>query len=239
MAWLVEQHLTMSQVAFSRDIGDPKTIRDFANIVQSPERLKLLLVLTVADIRAVGPGIWNGWKGQLLRGLYYETEPVVAGGHTQLASRDRIAAAQEAFRAAVADWPEEDTERFIDRHYPDYWLRTETRKVVEHAEHDPQRRAARAASSPATSRRMPSPPSPSCRCSRPTIRGCWRCSPAPAPRPAPTSPARTSPPRATASPSTRSCSRASSSTTRTSCAGPAHRRDHREAAQGRDQARRR
>ena len=64
-AWLIEQHLTMSQVAFSRDIGDPKTVRDFANIVQSPERLKLLLVLTVADIRAVGPGIWNGWKGQL------------------------------------------------------------------------------------------------------------------------------------------------------------------------------
>jgi [protein-PII] uridylyltransferase len=132
-AWLVAQHLTMSQVAFSRDIGDPKTIRDFANIVQSPERLKLLIVLTVADIRAVGPGIWNGWKGQLLRGLYYETEPVVAGGHTQLASRDRVAAAQEAFRGAVAGWPAEEAQRFIDRHYPDYWLKTDARKVVEHA----------------------------------------------------------------------------------------------------------
>ena len=68
VAWLVEHHLLMSLIAFSRDIGDPKTIRDFANVVQSPERLKLLLVLTVADIRAVGPGAWNGWKGQLLRG---------------------------------------------------------------------------------------------------------------------------------------------------------------------------
>ena len=68
VAWLIEQHLLMSSIAFSRDIGDPKTIRDFANIVQSPERLKLLLVLTVADIRAVGPSVWNGWKGQLLRG---------------------------------------------------------------------------------------------------------------------------------------------------------------------------
>jgi [protein-PII] uridylyltransferase len=132
-AWLIEHHLSMSQVAFSRDIGDPKTIRDFADIVQSPERLKLLLILTVADIRAVGPGIWNGWKGQLLRGLYYETEPVVAGGHTQLASRDRVAAAQEAFRAAVADWPKDAVARFIDRHYPDYWLKTDARKVVEHA----------------------------------------------------------------------------------------------------------
>ena len=133
VAWLVEHHLLMSLIAFSRDIGDPKTIRDFANVVQSPERLKLLLVLTVADIRAVGPSAWNGWKGQLLRGLYYETEPVVAGGHTQLASRDRVTRAQAAFRAAVADWPAEEVERFIDRHYPDYWLRTETRKVVEHA----------------------------------------------------------------------------------------------------------
>jgi [protein-PII] uridylyltransferase len=133
VAWLVEHHLLMSLIGFSRDIGDPKTIRDFANVVQSPERLKLLLVLTVADIRAVGPGAWNGWKGQLLRGLYYETEPLVAGGHTQLASRDRVARAQAAFRTAVGDWPAEDIERFIERHYPDYWLKTETRTVIEHA----------------------------------------------------------------------------------------------------------
>jgi [protein-PII] uridylyltransferase len=132
-AWLVEQHLTMSKVAFSRDIGDPKTVRDLAAVVQSPERLKLLLVLTVADIRAVGPGIWNGWKGQLLRALYYETEPAVAGGHTQLGARERAARAEDAFRAAVADWPRDDVERFIERHYSDYWLRTETRKAVEHA----------------------------------------------------------------------------------------------------------
>ena len=132
-AWLIEQHLTMSQVAFSRDIGDPKTIRDFANIVQSPERLKLLLVLTVADIRAVGPGIWNGWKGQLLRALYYEVEPLVAGGHTQLGAGARASEAQDALRTALSGWPAADVQRFIDRQYPDYWLRTDTRKAVEHA----------------------------------------------------------------------------------------------------------
>ncbi len=132
-AWLIEQHLTMSQVAFSRDIGDPKTVRDFANIVQSPERLKLLLVLTVADIRAVGPGIWNGWKGQLLRALYYEAEPVVAGGHTQLGSKARVETAQERFRTSLSDWSATDVQRFIDRYYPDYWLRTDTRKAVEQA----------------------------------------------------------------------------------------------------------
>ena len=133
VVWLIERHLLMSAIAFSRDISDARTIRDFADVVQSPERLKLLLVLTVADIRAVGPSAWNGWKGQLLRGLYFETEPVVAGGHTQLAARDRISAAQTAFRAAVAaDWRPEEVEHFVGRHYPDYWLRTDTRKVVEH-----------------------------------------------------------------------------------------------------------
>ncbi len=69
-AWLVKHHLLFSNTAFKRDIDDPKTIQDFVATVQSPERLKLLLALTVADIRAVGPGVWNGWKAALLRELY-------------------------------------------------------------------------------------------------------------------------------------------------------------------------
>ena len=133
VAWLIEEHLTMSNIAQSRDLGDPKTIRDFAAIVQSPERLKLLLLLTVADIRAVGPGTWNGWKGQLLRQLYWETEPLVAGGHTQSSRKERIAAAQDALRAELSDWPSAIVERFMARHYDDYWLKTETRKQADHA----------------------------------------------------------------------------------------------------------
>ena len=133
VAWLIEEHLTMSNIAQSRDLGDPKTIRDFAAVVQSPERLKLLLLLTVADIRAVGPGTWNGWKGQLLRQLYWETEPLVAGGHTLVGRKDRIAAAQEALRPELPDWPAAEVERFIARHYDDYWLKTDTRKQADHA----------------------------------------------------------------------------------------------------------
>ena len=71
----------MSTFAQTRDLNDAKTIRDFADIVQSLERLKLLLVLTVADICAVGPGVWNGWKGQLLRDLYDRAAEVMSGGH--------------------------------------------------------------------------------------------------------------------------------------------------------------
>jgi len=80
VAWLVEHHLVMSDYAQKRDVSDPRTVGDFARIVQTPERLRLLLVLTVADIRAVGPGVWNGWKGQLMRELYNATEAVFRGG---------------------------------------------------------------------------------------------------------------------------------------------------------------
>ncbi len=133
VVWLIEQHLTMSNVAQSRDITDPKTVRDFADIVQSPERLKLLLLLSVADIRAVGPGVWNGWKGQLLRTLYQETEPLLSGGHTQVPRDQIVADAQADLRKALSDWPEADVDRFIGRHYPEYWLRTEPKRQVDHA----------------------------------------------------------------------------------------------------------
>ncbi|MDX2263600.1 MAG: [protein-PII] uridylyltransferase [Hyphomicrobiales bacterium] len=132
-AWLVENHLVMSQYAQSRDISDPKTIRDFAAIVQSPERLKLLTLLTVADIRAVGPGIWNGWKGQLLRALYYETEPLLAGGHTKVTRSTQMNAAHAALREALRDWPASEVEHFISRMPPAYWLRTDAARQTENA----------------------------------------------------------------------------------------------------------
>ena len=131
--WLVEHHLTMSLFAQSRDLNDPKTIRDFAELVQSRERLKLLLILTVADICAVGPGTWTGWKGQLLRTLYFETEPLLGGGHTELTRTERMARVQDALRERLSDWPKKELERFIDRHYPGYWLRTDLDVITEHA----------------------------------------------------------------------------------------------------------
>ena len=94
IAWLIEQHLTMSTVAQSRDLSDRKTIENFAAVVQSVEQMKLLTILTTADISGVGPGVWNGWKAQLLRTLYYETEPVLTGGFSEVNRAQRIAVAQ-------------------------------------------------------------------------------------------------------------------------------------------------
>jgi [protein-PII] uridylyltransferase len=133
VAWLVEEHLTMSRIAQSRDLADRRTIVDFANIVQSMERLKLLLVLTVCDIRAVGPGVWNGWKGQLLRTLYYETEPILTGGFSTGSRTERLAEARARLAARLGDWREEERERYLDLHYAAYWLRVDEEGQARHA----------------------------------------------------------------------------------------------------------
>src|SRR5712691_3530943 len=94
VAWLIEVHLLMSTVAQSRDLSDRVTIENFSAAVQSVERMKLLTILTAADIKAVGPGVWNGWKAQLIRTLYYETEPVLTGGFSEVNRAQRVAVAQ-------------------------------------------------------------------------------------------------------------------------------------------------
>ena len=115
----------MSKVAQSRDLSDRKTIENFAAVVQSVEQMKLLTILTTADIRGVGPGVWNGWKAQLLRTLYYETEPVLTGGFSEVNRAQRIAAAQAEFRAAFTEWSEQELNAYIARHYPAYWLKVD------------------------------------------------------------------------------------------------------------------
>jgi [protein-PII] uridylyltransferase len=102
--------------------------------VQSVERLKLLLILTVCDIRGVGPGVWNGWKGQLLRNLYYETELLLTGGFSELSRAERAAAAREQLAEALATWPEKARERTIKLHYENYLLTVDLDDQVRHAE---------------------------------------------------------------------------------------------------------
>jgi [protein-PII] uridylyltransferase len=130
--WLIQNHLVMSNIAQSRDIADPKTIRDFADAMQSVERLRLLLLLTVADIRAVGPNTWNGWKGQLLRSLYYATEPLLSGAYEPVALSQRVDAAVDAFREQAKDQPAEMVQSFIERQYDDYWIKISRSKQLEH-----------------------------------------------------------------------------------------------------------
>jgi [protein-PII] uridylyltransferase len=119
--WLVRYHLLMSDMAQKRDIADPRTVRDFAKAVQTVKRLDLLCVLTVCDIRGVGPGIWNNWKAVLIRALYRQTKRALEDGMEALTRDNRGTEAKRALRAALEDWPRKDVQTETSRHYEPYW----------------------------------------------------------------------------------------------------------------------
>ncbi|HEU4704903.1 MAG TPA: [protein-PII] uridylyltransferase, partial [Sphingomicrobium sp.] len=121
VSWLVRHHLLMSSTAFKRDLSDPKTIEDFVHQVQSPERLRLLLILTVVDIRAVGPGVWNDWKRVLLRTLFDSAEERLRLGHKQRGRSELIAARQKQL-AKMLGWRQPIARAYVKRLPDSYWL---------------------------------------------------------------------------------------------------------------------
>ncbi|CCA94208.1 [protein-PII] uridylyltransferase [Novosphingobium sp. PP1Y] len=121
VSWLVRQHLLLSATAFKRDLSDAKTITDFVQVVQSLDRLRQLTMLTIVDIRAVGPGTWNSWKRQLIGELYAATEERLRLGHAEFGREKRIAAkkaAVEALEPANAALIEKVGAKFVDS----YWI---------------------------------------------------------------------------------------------------------------------
>ena len=132
-AWLVRWHLLFSMTAFKRDPNDPRTVDDFVGRVRSLERLRLLLVLTAADITAVGPGRMTAWKASLLRMLYHRAEAVLAGGREAEDREARVAKARQALRARLADWTEADIAQFEGRLPENYWLSTDSAMQERHA----------------------------------------------------------------------------------------------------------
>ena len=119
--WLVRHHLLMSDMAQKRDIADPRTVRDFAKAVRTRRRLDLLTVLTVCDIRAVGPGVWNNWKAQLLRTLHRHTARALEEGLEALNRDGQEAEARAALEAALARWTPQARSAELARHYGPYW----------------------------------------------------------------------------------------------------------------------
>jgi len=129
----VLHHLLLSATAFKRDIDDPKTILDLAETIQSPERLRLLLILTVADMRAVSAKVWNGWKATLLRELYARVAEVLAGG-LATAERDvRVQRARQAAALLLPDWTTEEVDAFTSLGYAGYWLSFDPETHARHA----------------------------------------------------------------------------------------------------------
>ncbi|WP_425437099.1 [protein-PII] uridylyltransferase [Litoreibacter ponti] len=119
--WLIRYHLLMSDMAQKRDIADPRTVRDFAKAVKTVKRLDLLCVLTVCDIRGVGPDVWNNWKASLIRALYRQTKRGLQDGMEALNREERGSEAKKNLRAALPDWDKKDLAREVARHYPPYW----------------------------------------------------------------------------------------------------------------------
>ena len=130
VAWLVRHHLLMSSTSFKRDLSDHKTINDFCTVVQSAERLRLLLILTIVDIRAVGPAIWNGWKRQLIGDLFEAAEEVLRLGHKQR-GRSETVAAKQAQLATALGWKDASHTALIKRLPEAYWI-AEPDDVIAH-----------------------------------------------------------------------------------------------------------
>ena len=127
VAWLIEHHLLMSDTAFRYDLNDSETINAFAVKVQSPERLNLLLVLTVADIRAVGSNVWNGWKAALIRTLYARTMAALRGENMDAELGQIVASAKANLHTALArDWSQAASHDHIDMFYDSYWMAFDT-----------------------------------------------------------------------------------------------------------------
>jgi len=122
VAWLVKNHLLMSHVAFKRDISDPKLIDEFINLIKSPERLRLLCVLTIVDIRAVGPNVWNTWKRQLLSDLYYATEEIMVADNRGKGWKNRITQKKNELRERLSDWDDKKFKGYEERFTGAYWL---------------------------------------------------------------------------------------------------------------------
>lgn len=132
-AWLVRWHLLFSLTAFKRDLNEPKTVDEFVGRVRSLERLRLLLVLTAADITAVGPGRMNAWKDSLLRMLYHRAKAVLAGGRDAEDREAQAAESRRALRARLPDWPEADIAWFEACLPEPYWLSTDGAMQEQHA----------------------------------------------------------------------------------------------------------
>jgi len=133
VSWLVRHHLLMSSIAFKRDIYDPKTSSDLAALVQSPERLRLLLILTTVDIRAVGPNVWNAWKAGLLRELYYRVQENLVGAVQSGRRDDRVEQAKAELGKRLQNWSRKEQKYHFTLGHNDYWLTFDADTLAYHA----------------------------------------------------------------------------------------------------------
>lgn len=134
VAWLVENHLLMSVTAQKRDIYDPDVVKQFAEKVQTQQRLDFLYCLTVADIRATNDNLWNDWKGTLLRELHHSASTLLAADMENIPdlAEQRLQTQVEA-RALLSDLDVNAIEQLWARFEDDYFVRHTPLQLAWHA----------------------------------------------------------------------------------------------------------
>ena len=137
--FLVRHHLLMTHIAFRRDLEDPKTILDFAKTMSSVTNLKMLYLLTFADVKAVGPEVWNPWKASLLGELYVKTLNVLEEAEKGEFERQDVRAVLRRVQTRVRrqltkDYDEDAVEQFIDAMPERYFLSSPEDDIAEHFE---------------------------------------------------------------------------------------------------------
>ena len=137
VAWLVRSHLIMSSTAQRKDISDPDIVHEFAEQVGDKMHLDYLFLLTVSDIRATSPSVWNSWKGTLLRELYSATEAVFRRGlENPIMQSERIADSQRQAREILISHhiDEEKIDILWDNFGEEYFIRYSPTEIVWHTE---------------------------------------------------------------------------------------------------------
>ncbi|CAK7191948.1 Bifunctional uridylyltransferase/uridylyl-removing enzyme [Commensalibacter sp. Nvir] len=135
VSWLILHHLLLSHAAFQRDIDDPKTILDLVDTIQSPERLRLLFLLTISDMRAVNQKVWNAWKATLLNELYTRLSEVLEGNLAILEQDTRIHRIKEDISKQLytRHMPSKAINHFLSLGYASYWISFDTETHIRHA----------------------------------------------------------------------------------------------------------
>ena len=130
--WLILYHLLMSKTAFRYELGDARVIKSFVDKVKSVERLKLLLVLTVADIKGVGPEIWNDWKGSLITELYSKSFDMLQKDNVN----ELIKTPKKSFENFLVEngLTNSDAKQYCSYYYDNYWEIFKLSRIINHYE---------------------------------------------------------------------------------------------------------
>ncbi|WP_455200722.1 [protein-PII] uridylyltransferase [Kaarinaea lacus] len=137
VSWLVRNHLIMSVTAQRKDIGDPEVISDFAKLLGSQEKLNYLYLLTVADVRATAPGLWNSWKDSLLMELYMASSHAFRRGLVNpIELEEKIAQIKASALKDLLkqDFSQETIETFWESLDDDYFMRHSEDEIVWHSQ---------------------------------------------------------------------------------------------------------